>query len=97
MRLLASLLIVALLSSGPAFAAVDANGDGKIMLDELIGYKLAAAPLTQHDRDSNGFLDPQELAPKASFAKNAKRRQKGWRGLLGEYLDQTPDHPRRAS
>ena len=44
MRLLASLLIVALLSSGPAFAAVDANGDGKIMLDELIGYKLAAAP-----------------------------------------------------
>lgn len=93
MRLLASLLIVVLISSGPAFAAVDANGDGKVTLDELIGYKLAAAPFGQRDRNSNGFLDPQELPGLANEEKLADAYDADHDGVLSpsEYGDYIAD------
>ena len=38
-----------------------------------------------------------QLRIKKRHSETARRRQMGWRGLVGEHLDQAPDHPRRAS
>jgi len=54
-------MILALLASTGAVAAVDANGDGKVTLDELTDYKLEQAPFAAGDRNHDGYLDPVEL------------------------------------
>ncbi len=61
MRKILPTMIIALLASAGAVAAVDANGDGKVTLDELTDYKLEQVPFAAGDRNHDGYLDPVEL------------------------------------
>lgn len=61
MRKLIPLSAIALLAAFPAYADMDANGDGKITLEEVIAFKIAQHPFAPRDTNRDGFIDVAEM------------------------------------